>query len=130
MSDWDEIRRAVAQLPDVPEIVEEGDPPSWKVRRKSLLWERPLRKYEVAELGASMRDAPILAAMVEDVGERAALISRDPEIFFTTSHFADYPAVLIWLDRIPPKMLAEVVIGAWLVRAPAAAARAFLSTQQ
>src|SRR3954447_4058663 len=93
MADWDDVRRAVAELPSVPEINEDGDPPSWTVRRKSFIWERPLRKYEVAELGPAMRDAPILAAMVADIGERAALIAQDPATFFTTSHFAYYPAV-------------------------------------
>jgi hypothetical protein len=38
-------------------------------------------------------------------------------VFFTTSHFKGYPAVLVWLERIELEELREVVIEAWLARA-------------
>ena len=49
---------------------------------------------------------------------KAALIADDPSVFFTTPHFDGYPAVLIQLERISPEILEEVVVEAWLARAP------------
>jgi hypothetical protein len=128
MADWTDVRRVVANLPAVTE--EGGDALSWKVGAKSFLWQRPLRKYEVAELGAAIRDAPILAAMVADVADRDALIAEEPAVFFSTSHFKGYPAVLIWLDQIRPELLAEVATDAWLARAPVRQAKAFLAERR
>ena len=42
----------------------------------------------------------------------------DPGVYFTTSHFNGYPAVLVRLDRIKKPALGELVIGAWLIQAP------------
>ena len=39
-------------------------------------------------------------------------------MFFTTPHFDGYPAVLVQLDGISLDDLNEVIVEAWLVRAP------------
>jgi hypothetical protein len=39
-------------------------------------------------------------------------------VFFTTPHFDGYPAVLVQLERIAPDDLREVIVEAWLARAP------------
>src|SRR5207244_1396652 len=63
-------------------------------------------------------DGPILGARVEHLGAKEALLSDDPRIYFTTSHFDGYPAILVRLDRIGVDELTEVVVEAWLARAP------------
>jgi len=57
---------------------------------------------------------------------KLALIADNPRVFFTTPHFDGYAAVLFELDRISADELTELITDAWLARAPAKLARAFL----
>ena len=59
-----------------------------------------------------------MAADVPDEGAKAALIAEEPGVYFTTSHFDGYPAVLCRLDRAPPRALTELAAEAWACRAP------------
>ena len=63
---------------------------------------------------------------MEHVVAKEALLADDPDVFFTTPHFDGYPAILVRLDRIGAEDLNEVIVEAWLVRAPKRVARAFL----
>jgi hypothetical protein len=63
---------------------------------------------------------------VEHLGAKEALLSSDPDVFFTTPHFDGYPAVLVQLDRIGREDLREVVVDAWLARAPRRLADAYV----
>src|SRR5213078_5177839 len=90
----------------------------WRVRDKLFVWERPLRRSDLEALGDDAPDGPILGARVEHLVAKEALLASDPEVFFTTPHFEGYPAVLVQLDRISPENLEEVVVEAWLARAP------------
>jgi hypothetical protein len=47
-------------------------------------------------------------------------------VFFTTPHFDGYPAVLVRLDVIGVDDLRELIVEAWLARAPKRLADAFL----
>ena len=91
---------------------------SWRVRDKLFVWERPLRGKEVEQLGEAAPEGPILGARVEHLSAKHALIESEPDIFFTTPHFDGFPAVLIRLERIAVDELEEVVVEAWLSRAP------------
>jgi hypothetical protein len=88
------------------------------VKDKLFVWERPLRKPDLDALGDRAPDGPVLGAMVADLGEKEALLAENPEAFFTTPHFNGYAAVLVRLDRITAERLRQVVIEAWLARAP------------
>ena len=85
---------------------------------KGFVWERPLRKSDLEALGDAAPDGPILGARVEHLGAKAALIESEPEVFFTTPHFDGFPAVLIQLEKIAVDELEEVIVEAWLARAP------------
>ena len=61
-----------------------------------------------------------------DLGGKEALLGDDPDVFFTTPHFDGYPAVLVRLDRIEIAELEELVIEAWLDRAPKRLASEYL----
>ena len=125
MAGWEDVSRIALALPEASERLRR-DVRQWWVREKMFVWERPLRRGEVEELGDQAPDGPILGARVEHVWAKEVLIADDPRVFFTTSHFAGYPAVLVRLDRISERGLEEVVTEAWLVRAPKRVAKAFL----
>ena len=70
----------------------------------------------------------ILAAWVGDLGVKEALLADAPEIYFTTPHFDGYRLVLARLDRMDPTELTELVVDAWVTRAPQRLAAQYLDT--
>jgi hypothetical protein len=48
-------------------------------------------------------------------------------VYFTTSHFDGYPAILVQLDHIDEAELAEVITDAWLAQAPKRLAKQYLA---
>jgi hypothetical protein len=117
VADWDDVGRIALALPEASERLRR-DTRQWWVRDRMFVWERPLRRKEVEELGDAAPEGPVLGARVEHELAKRVLIGDDPRVFFTTSHFKGYPAVLVRLERISVADLEEVVTEAWLVRAP------------
>jgi hypothetical protein len=117
MATWDDVRRIALGLPETSEGTSHGNT-AWKVRDKGFVWERPLRKSDLEALGDAAPDGPILGARVEHLVAKEALLANDPDVFFTTPHFDGYPAVLVRLERISTEDLEEVIVEAWLARAP------------
>lgn len=128
MADWADVRRIALALPEVVEVTSWGQP-SWQVNKKSFVWDRPLRKADLAALGDSAPEGSVLGARVADVGVKEALVADDPAVYFTTPHFDGYPAVLVRLDAIDDEELTELVTEAWLLRAPKRLANAYLEQQ-
>lgn len=125
MAGWDDVRQLALALPDTTERESRGNL-QWCAGGKLFVWERPLLKTDLAALGAAAPDGPILGARTEDEGAKFALIADQPELYFTTPHFAGYPAVLVRLEAISDEELHELVVDAWLARAPKKLAREFL----
>ena len=122
---WADVRRLALALPDTSERVSR-DLRQWQVKDKLFVWERPLRRADIEALGDDVPDGPILGARVEHIGAKEALIAEDPGIFFTTPHFDGYPAILVRLDRIGPADLKELIVEAWLARAPKRLVKAYV----
>jgi hypothetical protein len=122
---WDDVRRIALELPEASERLSR-ERRQWRVKDKLFVWERPLRRSDLKALGDRAPDGPILGARVEHLVAKEALLADDPGVFFTTPHFDGYPAVLVRLERIAPEDLEEVIIEAWLARAPARLAKAYL----
>jgi hypothetical protein len=125
MASWGDVRRIALALPDATEQSSHGHA-SWRVRDKGFVWERPLRPSDVEALGDRAPTGPILGARVEHLVAKEALLADDPRVFFTTPHFDGYPAVLVQLDRITEEDLEEVIVEAWLDRAPKRLAQEFI----
>jgi hypothetical protein len=123
---WDDVRRIALELPETSEGVAR-DLRHWRVKDKGFVWERPLRRADLEALGEAAPDGPILGARVEHLVAKEALLADDPSVFFTTPHFDGYPAVLVRLERIGLDDLREVIVEAWLARAPKRLAEAYLS---
>jgi len=96
---WDDVRRLVSALPEVVEAAG-GGTASWRVRGRPFVWERPPRRRPPAD---------------------------QPDVCFSTPHVDGYPAVLVQLERIDADDLAELVVEAWLDRAPTRLAAAYLA---
>jgi hypothetical protein len=121
---WDDVRRIALALPESEERESRGLR-QWRVRDKLFVWERPLRRADLEALGPEAPGGPILGARVEHLVAKEALLADDPGVFFTTPHFDGYPAVLVRLDEIDLGDLHEVIVEAWLNRAPKRLAREY-----
>ena len=129
MASFDDVRRIALGLPETSERPQWGNL-SWRVRDKSFVWERPLRASDLRALGDTAPDGPILGARVEHLGAKEALIADDPEVYFTTTHFDGYAAVLVRLERIALDELEELITEAWLCRAPKRLARDYMEMRE
>ena len=126
MATWDDVRRLALALPETSERLSRGDA-QWRVKDKLFVWERPLRKADLAALGDAAPEGPILGARVEHLVAKDALVADPSGVYFTTPHFEGYPAILVQLDLITGPDLEEVTVEAWLARAPAKLAQAYLA---
>ena len=115
MADWDDVRRIAAELPGLEETPGKLE---WRVRKKPVAWNRPLRRADLAALGEDAPTGTILGVRVTDVAEQQALVQNGPEAVFITPHFKEWPAVLVELDRISVDDLAELIADGWSVQAP------------
>lgn len=119
---WKDVARIIEGLPETSE----ASPRHWRVRKKLIAWERPLRKADYAALGADAPDGDVLGARVADEGVKFALIADGPDVYLTTPHFDGYPAVLARLAEIGVSELEELLTEAWLAQAPTTLAKQFL----
>jgi hypothetical protein len=126
VASWKDVARIVAGLPETTEATLRN----WRVRKKLIAWERPLRKADYEALGADAPDGDILGARVSDEGVKFALIADAPGVYFTTPHFDGYPAVLVRLAEISVPELTELITDAWLAQAPKTLAKAFLANDR
>ena len=117
MATWDDVARVCLALPGTSESTSYGGR-AWKVGGKGFVWERPLRKRDLEELGNAAPTGPVLGARVPDEGANQALIAEEPDVYFTTSHFDGFPAVLARLDALDEQSLAELSGEAWACLAP------------
>jgi hypothetical protein len=125
MATWDDVRRIALALPETSERTSR-ELRQWRVKDKLFTWERPLRRADREALGDGAPEGPILGVRVEHLGAKEALLASDPGVFFTTPHFDGYAAVLVRLDRIDLGELEDVIVEAWLTRAPKRLAQAYV----
>lgn len=127
MATWDDVARLALALPETAESTSYGNV-AWKVKGKAFVWERPMSKADVKAWGSEpLPEGPILGAYVDDLGEKEAVLAADPDALFTIPHFDSFPAVLVLLDRVERPRLQEIILDAWLARAPQSLVREFLA---
>lgn len=113
-TDWETVRRLASALPAVEESTSYGTP-AFKVAGK-LIVRQP-------EVGGRI-------VVRVDPGEREALVRAEPETFFVTPHYENYPYVLVELGAIDEEELREVLVDAWREVAPKRLRQAFESEQE
>jgi hypothetical protein len=126
MATWRQVSQFALSLPQTSERDARGAR-QWRVKDKLFVWERPLRRKELESLGESAPRGAVLAARVEHLHAKEALLASEPDVYFTTYHFDGYPAVLAPLDRLGAKELRELITEAWLARAPVRLVRDYLA---
>jgi hypothetical protein len=126
MATWDDVRRLALALPETAERVSRDGLAAWDVKDKTFAWERPLRPADRKALGPAAPEGPVLAARVPDLGAKEALLAEAGDTWFTTPHFQGYPAILARLDQATVADLEELLVEAWLSRAPKRLAKQYL----
>src|SRR4029450_11428317 len=129
MATRDDVRQLALALPQTVEGSSREGFLTWSVRSKTFALERPLRRGDRDALGDAAPQGPVLAARVPDLGAKEALLAEAGDSYFTTPHFNGYPAILVQLDHVAVPDLEELLVEAWLARAPKRAAREYLDTR-
>ena len=115
-------------LPHVTVEYGTGDNPVYQVGRKSFIFFRNPRPDAVDPVtGERYRD--VIVFWVETEADKQALVQDRTSPYFTTAHFDGHPSVLLRASRIGELTrgeLAELVQDAWLSRASARRATAWL----
>lgn len=117
MVTWEDVAGIVSAFPLTAEV----SPHDWRIGKKLIAWERPLRVTDREALVAQGAEPPagdILAVRVADEDLKFELVAEQPRVYFTTPHFDGYPAVLVILDEIDTVALRELITKAWLTQAP------------
>jgi hypothetical protein len=125
MATWEDVASIIGELP----LTEERSPREWRIGKKLIAWERPLRQSDreaLTALGIDPPEGDILGVRVADEGVKFALIADEPNVYFTTPHFDGYPAVLVNLAEIDELGLREVIVEGWLTQAPKRLVQEFL----
>ena len=127
----DDVRNIALGLPDVVEAVDgHRGGATWRTRNGTFVWERGPGKTDLAQLAELKRRWPegvVVGVRSDGLEGKRELLEAFPDVFFTIPHFEGYPAVLMRLDRVDDDLLREVVIDAWLLRAPKRLAREWLA---
>jgi len=99
---FDDVREVAHTLPGVEDGTSYGTP-ALKVRGKLFV-----RLHQ-------NRDCFVLRSRILD---RHILIQAQPEVFFITDHYLDYPWILVRFSTIPRNALPELLERAWRLVAP------------
>lgn len=129
MATWDDVRRLALALPETTERPAYGTP-AWRVRDRLFVWDRPLRGSDLAHLGPSAPIGQVLGVYTGDLAEKAALLASRPDVVLDVPHLHGHPVLLAQLDLLGLTELKELVVDAWLARAPARLAQEWLTDRQ
>jgi hypothetical protein len=99
---WDTVRRMALELPAVEEGTSYGTP-ALRVKGKFFARLKEDGETMVLKIGFDAREI---------------LLQSDPDVFYTTDHYAGYPAILIRLPRVNPDQLRDLLEETWRFNAP------------
>lgn len=112
---FDDVRRISLAWPEVEDGTSYGTP-ALKVRKKLLV--------RLKEDG----DGLVMPGVPPD--ERDMLVESQPNVFYFTDHYKDYPIVLIRLSKATPATIEPLLRRQWRTLASKAAIREFDISQR
>jgi hypothetical protein len=98
---FETVRRIALSLPDVEDGTTYGVG-SLKIRGKLLTCPAIHKSAE-----------PDTLAVRIPVEDRAELMEADPDTYYVTDHYVNYPVVLVRLSRIDPNALRDLLLMGW-----------------
>jgi hypothetical protein len=98
---FDTVREMGLALPDVEEGTVYGSP-ALKVRGQMF-----------ACIAIHRSADPDTLAIRIDFNQRDELISADPNTYYLTDHYVNYPVVLVRLTRVHPDALRDLLLTGW-----------------
>jgi len=124
----EDVHELAEAMPHVTVVYGTGDNPVYQVGGKSFVFFRNPRPDAVdPETGERYPD--VIVFWVGSEADKQALVQDEASPFFTTPHFDGHPSVLLRASRLAELTrteLAEVIQDAWLSRASARRAAAWL----
>jgi hypothetical protein len=99
---WETVRDIARTLPEAEESTSYGTP-AFKVRGQLFV-----RLHQEG-------DAVVVRI---DEAERAMRMRADPDAFFITDHYVNYPWMLVRLSAVRRDDLADLLVESWRLRAP------------
>ena len=124
----EDVHELASAMPHVTVEYGSADNPVYQVGRKSFVFFRTPRP-DAVDPDTGERHADVIVFWVESEADKQALVQDETSPFFTTAHFDGHPSVLLRACRIGELTygeLAELVQDAWLSRASARRAAAWL----
>ena len=99
---FDDVRDLALKLPEAAESTAYGTP-CFRVRKR---------------LFARLREDGTTLVVRVDPLEREALLNDPSGTYFITPHYQDHPYILVGIESADPGELWELLVEAWLERAP------------
>jgi hypothetical protein len=125
----EDVHELAAGMPHVTVEYGTGDNPVYQIGGKSFVFFRNPRP-DATDPETGERYLDIIVFWVPSEADKEALVRDETSPFFTTGHFKGHPSVLLRAARIGEltrQDLAELIQDAWLSRASARRAAAWLS---
>jgi hypothetical protein len=124
----EDVHDLASDMPYVTVEYGSGENPVYQVGRKSFIFFRTPRP-DAFDPDTGERYADVIVFWVESEADKQALVQDKTSPFFTTAHFDGHPSVLLRASRVGEltrRELAELIQDAWLSRASARRAAAWL----
>jgi hypothetical protein len=128
----DDVDEMALAMPHVTVEYGTGDNPVYQVGGKSFVFFRNPRP-DAVDPETGERYADVIVFWVDSEADKQALVQDETSPFFTTAHFDGHPSVLVRASRIGELTraeLVEVIQDAWLSRASARRAAAWLGAHR
>jgi hypothetical protein len=116
------VRRIAASLPQTEDL-STSSALRFEVCGKGFAWSW----HERVDPKRSRRPRLDVLAVRCPPEEKDAILSSDPEKFFTEDHYRGFPAVLVRLDRIAEMELGALLTAAWRCQAPRALVKVMIA---
>lgn len=125
MTTFAALERVALTWPETTSAPSYGGFPALRVNGK---WFARLRG-EMADHHDPVTEQPygeVLVVEVADLGEKEALLTSGSKAYFTVPHYDGYPAVLVRLAVADETEVRELLLDAWLRKAPKRAVAAYV----